>query len=165
MVNIHTGSFAVPQAGDPDFQTAFGEAIANDADVTGYPSGSVNRHLFPEWSQGSGIAMSRSYWAEASEIILPEVSPVNVGFTSTFDTTTRELSVYVEAYYTLGSPEPTNYLNVAFLENHVFGYQSGGSGNYDHKHKYTAKSAATNTQSCTKKSTWPPILKTISSYK
>ena len=135
LVNIHTGGYAVPQNGtDPDFQTIFGEAIAAQSDLTGYPAGTVNRHLFSQWSQSSGTAMGRNHWANASDLILPEASPVNVGFVSSFDSITRVLTVNVEAYYTIGSPEPINYLNVAFLENHVFGYQSGGSANYDHKH-------------------------------
>jgi hypothetical protein len=135
LINIHAGSFATPQAGEPDFRTIYGEALANEMGVSGYPSGTVNRHIFPDI--GTIPAMSRSAWYYASTQIFPQLSPLNVGYQSSFDVNTRQLTVDVEMFYT--EEITTNcFLQVALLENHVYGYQSdytnGTQTNYDHKH-------------------------------
>lgn len=134
LVNIHAGGYATPGAGQPDYRTVFGEAIDNAMAVNGYPAGAINRRVFPEIGQAP--AMSRSAWPYAAHQLFPTQSPVNVAFTSVFDTATRELSVAVELYYTQHSGTSSNYLQVALLENHVIGYQggAGGSATYDHKH-------------------------------
>ncbi|MFC2114417.1 Omp28-related outer membrane protein [Bacteroidota bacterium] len=137
LINIHQGSFSNPAAGEPDFRTTFGDALATLAGVTGYPSGSVNRHLFPE-VDAANTGLSRSAWSYVAPEILAEPSPVNIGFQSDFDTSNRQLSVDVELYYTSNSTKSTNYINIVLLENHVYGYQSdyanGTHTDYDHKH-------------------------------
>lgn len=47
------------------------------------------------------------------------------------------MTVLVEAYYTGSSPEPSNFLNVALLQNNTLGPQTGGNaGNeYNHMHR------------------------------
>ena len=133
LVNIHAGNYAVPGTGEPDYRTDYGDALASAMGVTGYPSGTVNRTIFPEI--GSIPAMSRSAWAYAANQEFVHQSPVNVAFTSLFDTATRELSVAVELYYTQSSGAAQNYLQVVLLENHVYGPQSGASSlPYEHKH-------------------------------
>ncbi len=112
LINIHTGSYAVPSGSEPDFRTPFGAAIAGQSGLLGYPAGTVNRHLFPNWSQGSGTAMSRGSWSAASNVILGESSYLNVGLVSTIVTSTRQLIVEVEVYYTDDSPFSSNFLNV-----------------------------------------------------
>ena len=48
LINIHTGGFANPSSGsDPNFQTTFGSQLANAAGVSGYPTGTINRRVFP----------------------------------------------------------------------------------------------------------------------
>ncbi len=136
LLAIHTGSYANPSGGDPDFRTPFGSAIAGQSGLTGYPAGTVNRHLFPGWSQGSGTAMSRGQWTPASNLILDESSYLNVALEATISPATRQLTVLVEVYYTGDSPESMNLLNVAIAQNHIFGPQSGGGAgnNYEHMH-------------------------------
>ena len=119
LINIHQGGYATQGAGEPDLRTIYGDSLANQAGGTGYPNGTVNRHYFPKLSTGTTTAMNRGSWYDATTQMIGIQSPVNVGFTSEFDTATRELTVNVELYYTLNSPSTTNYLNVAFLENHV----------------------------------------------
>jgi hypothetical protein len=139
LINIHTGGYATPQAGEPDFRTSFGSAIAGQTGLTGYPSGSVNRHVF----SGSSTAMGRGDWSGAATQILGETSYCNVALETSVDFQTREMTVNVEVYYTGNSPEATNLLNVALLQDNVEGPQSGGSGNpaqilpngkYNHMH-------------------------------
>lgn len=143
-INIHVGGYANPNPGEPDFRTPFGDAIAAQTDLQGYPAGTVNRHLFSGMSQGSGTAMGRAYWGNATNIILGEISYVNLGAEATLDVNTSELTVHVEVYYTGDSPEATNFINVALLESNVEGPQTGGAnynpdfvlpnGNYSHQH-------------------------------
>lgn len=143
LINIHTGGYAAPNGGDPDFRTPWGDAIAGQSGLSGYPAGTVNRHLFSGLSQGSGTAMSRSNWSGASNTTLQESSYVNVAAQSTIDVQTRQLTVVVEGYYTANGAA-TNNLNVALLQNNVEGPQTGGSnfnpsailpnGNYNHQH-------------------------------
>lgn len=137
LINIHTGSFSVPGNGEPDFRTPWGSAIAGQSGLVGYPAGTVNRQLFPGQEQGSGTAMSRNQWNSASNQVLPEDSYVNVGVEADIDVSTNELVVHVEAYYTGNSPQNTNLLNVALLQNNTLGPQTGGNmgDEYVHMHR------------------------------
>ena len=136
IMNIHTGSYAVPSGNEPDFRTPWGDAIAGQSGLLGYPAGTVNRHLFPGWSQGSGTAMSRGKWSAASNQILAQPSYLNVGLVATIVESTRQLIVEVEVYYTGDSPFSTNYLTVAMMQNNILGPQTGGGmgWNYNHMH-------------------------------
>jgi hypothetical protein len=62
---------------------------------------------------------------------------VNVGVESSINIQNREITVHVEAYYTANSPESTNKLNVALLQNNTKGPQVGGNAGdqYDHQHR------------------------------
>lgn len=130
VINIHQGSFAVPEGDEPDYRTVWGDALANLAGVYGYPMGTINRHLFNNDEQ---TAMTISNWDVRAQQVMEEVSPVNVGIQSSYDSLARELTIHVELYYTATSPYSTNYLNVALIQNHIIGPQLGGSAdNYEH---------------------------------
>ncbi len=139
LINIHVGGYATPGAGEPDFRTPFGTAIVNQSGLIGYPGGTVNRHYFPGQAQngGTGTTMSRNQWTSASNQILGEGSYVNVGVEADINVQTNELTVHVEAYYTGNSPESSNLLNVALLQNNTLGPQTGGGmgNNYVHMHR------------------------------
>jgi len=141
LINVHTGGYATPAAGEPDMQTAFGPDLANQTNLTGYPSGTVNRHVFPALS--SSTALNRGDWAGVSPEILEMISPVNTGATSTYNASTNELTIEVEAYYTSNSATSTNFLNVVLLQDSILGPQTGGTtynpdnyvgGLYSHNH-------------------------------
>jgi len=138
LINIHTGSYAVPGVGEPDFRTPFGAAIAGQSGLIGYPAGTVNRRNFPGQEQGNAgtTAMSRGQWTGASNTVLSEESYVNVGVEAEIDVQTNELIVHVEAYYTGNSPEGTNLLNVALLQNNTKGPQTGGNMGNDYVHMH-----------------------------
>ncbi len=137
LINIHVGGFATPSAGQPDFRTPFGTAIANQSNLAGYPSGTVNRLPFSTAMNPGGTAMGRDKWVAAVAQTLTQSSYVNVGTTATIDAVTRLLTVNVEAYYTGSSPVATNKLNVALLQNNTLGAQTGGGlgSNYVHQHR------------------------------
>jgi hypothetical protein len=134
VIAIHQGSFATPGAGEPDYRTPFGNALANQAGVSaiGYPSGTANRHLF----SGANTALGRGSWTGACNTIMNQPSPVNIGMNSNYNPATRTLDITVELYYTADSPTPTNLLNVALIQDSIYGPQSGGGAgnNYRHMH-------------------------------
>lgn len=139
LINIHQGSYANPSGNDPDFRTPWGNAIAAQSNLVGYPAGTVNRHYFPGTAQngGTGTAQSRGTWAATSNEILGNPSYLNMATEATIDVSTGEMTVLVESYYTGSSPEPSNFLNVALLQNNTLGPQTGGNaGNeYNHMHR------------------------------
>ncbi len=120
-INIHQGGFATPGGGQPDFRTIFGDPLANQAGVNsiGWPSGTVNRHLFG----GSATAMGRGEWMGAASQIMNLPSYLNMAVEASIDLDTRELTIHVESYYTGDSPEDTNFLNVVLLQNNTIGPQ------------------------------------------
>lgn len=133
LINVHTGGFANPGNNQPDFRTAFGTALENQSGLTGYPAGTVNRHVF----SGNTTVLNRGQWASAANQILQQESYVNVAGNAEIDLMNNELQITVEVYYTGDSPEETNKLNVAILQDNTLGPQaSGGMGdNYVHMHR------------------------------
>ena len=121
-INIHQGSYANTT---PDYRTSFGDALAAQTGLTGYPAGTINRHVF----SGSATTLSRSSWSTCTNTILAQSSCVNVAAQSTIDFNTRVLTVVVEAYYTGNSDASTNQLNVALLQDNILGAQVNGSTN------------------------------------
>ncbi len=127
-INIHTGSFAA------QYFTQWGAALANQTGLTGYPSGTVNRHIFPdlldyqETPPHTVTAQSRGNWANAASQIRAMSSPVNVAAEG--EIVGRTLALHIEVYYTGDAANPTNLLNVAMVQNNVIGPQIGGSTYY-----------------------------------
>lgn len=118
-INIHQGSYA---SGTPDYKTEFGDAIAGQSGLTGYPAGTVNR----------GSALGRGAWSGAVTTQLGQASPVNVAAQTTVDYITRKMTVSVEVYYTANGTPATNKLNVALLQNEIIGPQTGMNYNPDY---------------------------------
>ena len=50
VVKVHEGGYATPGAGQPDFRTAYGDALSAQAANTGNPAVTVNRHFFPSYA-------------------------------------------------------------------------------------------------------------------
>jgi hypothetical protein len=141
-VNIHTGGYATPQAGAPDFRTADGDAIAAQPGmgITGYPQGAINRRI---WS-GTAMAHSRSAWAANTATTIGEPSYVNVAGQATLNVTTRQMVIDMEAYFTANGPVGGNKYSVMLLQNNINGPQTAGAtynptyvnpdGTYRHMH-------------------------------
>lgn len=128
VIAINSGQYATPASGWPNFTSDFGDAIRMQTNLTGYPAGTVNRRVFSGMSQSpGGTAMGRGNWAGAGSQVIAEVSPVNLGASSTYDAATRKVTVKVDMYYS-ANETVANYLNVAFLESGQIGKQSNTSG-------------------------------------
>jgi hypothetical protein len=147
LINVHTGSYAVPSGSELDFRTSFGSALASASQLAGYPAGSINRRNFPGYEQSGSpsgaTAQSRGSWSTTGPVVTAEASYVNVACSATVDVQTRLLTVDVEAYFTgTGAPSSMN-INVALTQSNIEGTQTGSSynpaqvlpnGNYLHHH-------------------------------
>ncbi|MDR2408944.1 MAG: Omp28-related outer membrane protein [Bacteroidales bacterium] len=137
VINIHQGAYAYSV---PDYRTEWGDEIAAQTGLTGYPAATVNRHVF----SGSVTASDeRTKWANQVSTILGQSSYVNVALNAEIDEATRKLTVFVELYYTANGAS-VNMLNVALLQDSILGEQSFASkltypemmvnGQYQHNH-------------------------------
>jgi len=129
LINIHTGGYSNPNGpNDPDFNCPYGSTIANNANIAGYPAGTINRATFTGITPQNpgGTAMSRTDWATASTDILSQPSYVNVGVQASYDMVTGILTVNTETYYT-STTTNINNLHVAVVQNNVAGPQTGAS--------------------------------------
>lgn len=133
LINIHTGTFANPSGNAPDFRTPYGDALAAQSGLTGYPAGTVNRHIF----SGGKTALDRGSWTTAANNIMGMPSYVNIAVEAELNANTNMMEIHVEAYYTGDSPESTNKLNVAIIQHNTKGPQIGGGqgNNYNHMHR------------------------------
>ncbi len=141
LINVHTGGYARPEPGQPDFRSGYGGSLANRLGVRAYPNASVNR---TPYNGNKSFGRTDDKWKKASQQILNESSPVNVGVQTDINPDTRELTVNVEVYYTDSSSVNANKLNVALLQNDVPAYQAASSifyedkvlsnGEYEHEH-------------------------------
>jgi len=132
LINIHQGGYATPGNGEPDFRTPFGNALAGQVGANFYPSGTINRN---------SDVLGRGSWNGAANATLGQTSNVNVGVEADIDVQNNLITVHVEAYYTSDSPESTNLLNIALLQNNTLGPQTDYTGTvenpleYNHMHR------------------------------
>ncbi len=140
LVNIHSGGFANPGAGQPDFRTPFGAAIDDQSQLAGYPAGTINRENFPGSEQNGSPAgatgQGRGTWVNTGNIAMGQASYLNVGVEADLDVSTNVMTIHVETYYTADSPEATNKLNVYILQNNTTGPQTGGNAGDEYVHQH-----------------------------
>jgi len=151
LINIHTGGYADPANGWPDFTTKYGSALAGMSGLAGYPAGSMNRFTFdgaknaaPYFKQqATSMALSRGGFNAAGADRMGQATNVNMGMKSVYNASTRELKVTVELYYT-GDETGANYLNLVVLESDVEGKQiDGGTINSTYMHQHMLRDMIT----------------------
>ena len=122
VINIQSGYFAIPNGDHPDLRSDWGYALDQlSGNGQLYPAGTVNRHHFPGYelvSPGT-TAMGRNYWANATQQIINQPSPVNLALTAELDPVNNTINIYLETYYTSNCFSDTNYLHVALIQNSV----------------------------------------------
>lgn len=124
-------NYTTPYAGDPDFRRAFADAFYSTpycGSSRFMPSAFTNRRVY-----GGERIQSRAAWAGHTTNLLTENSPVNVGLNSTYNSTTNQLDVTVEIYYTATVTDPNTFY-VMLAENNLVSQQSGATGLYTHHH-------------------------------
>jgi len=147
ILNMHGSSYS----GTPDLTSSWVDPIDDFAGASAYPCGTMNRVIWPgayneapffPSNPPDNLVIRRPGWWDTSypgqtageDIILNGGNAiVNIGASSSYNSSTNEVNVYVELYYTAGDTV-SNLLNVAILQNGVVGYQSGGGSSYTHDH-------------------------------
>ena len=132
LIALHVTNFASPNPGHPDFRTPFGVALYDQSQAPGIPRGTVNRHVFANGK----TELNASMWRGKCGVMIQEMSPVNIGAVSTYNTDTRMLTTTVELYYTEDAPASSNFINIALTQDSIYGPQSNGNAgnNYLHMH-------------------------------
>jgi len=142
IINLHQGGYATPAAGEPDFRTSFGDALATQTGLTGYPAATINRHVFSPLTVTA--TSDRAQWPVFGDQVLATPTYASMNITSaSVDVQTRILTVSALVNY-IGAATTTNMLNIALLQNNVEGPQTAGAtynpaqvlpnGNYLHGH-------------------------------
>lgn len=126
-VNIHAGTLAVPRSTETDLRSAYGETLATRMGVTGIPSVTVNRHLFPGES-GLTTSNKNSWWDHVQDV-LDMTACANIATKATIDWQSRELSVEVQLYYTAASATEKNRIHVFLVQDNIIGQQDGSEAN------------------------------------
>ncbi|MBP3350749.1 MAG: Omp28-related outer membrane protein [Bacteroidaceae bacterium] len=139
-IAVHAGHYSVPNSDEPDFRISEGTEINNYFGITGYPAGMVNRQRYDD-----RIIINRSSWATVASMETQIVAPVNLWMKSSFDESTRTLTVDVEGYYTADGAADFNLLNVVVTENNIMGPQSGGGLGSEYMHQHMARAYLTST--------------------
>ena len=119
-INIHAGGYA--QTSYPNMITTDGNTIHGGFNISGYPTGVVNR--------STAAGQSRSAWTGIANTQLSQASECNVGGMVVLNPETRVATITVEVYYTGNSTVDQNYLTVAMLQDSILGSQAD-YGNYN----------------------------------
>ena len=119
-INIHAGGYA--QTSYPNMITQDGNTIHGGFQISGYPTGVVNRT--------TAAGQSRSAWAGIASQQMNQASECNVAGMAIVNPQTRLATITVEVYYTGNSTVDQNFLTVAMLQDSILGSQAD-YGNYN----------------------------------
>lgn len=126
-INIHAGAFSANTYTTPE-----GTALNAAFGVSSYPSGLISRELVNVGGK-SMYALSRGAWEDVATQIMNMKAYANVASKSTIDKSSRKLSCSVQVYFTDSSEaelEKGNSINIAIVQDNIWGSQSGGSALY-----------------------------------
>ena len=126
----YNSSYTTPMPGDPDFRRHHPDSLYKIpyCGTSRYmPSAFINRRTY-----GGERLQGASAWTAKTNEILTEPSPVNVAIGTSYDATTKILSLMVEIYFTSTLTDAAT-LNVALTESNLVSQQEGATGPYVHK--------------------------------
>lgn len=133
-VGIHTGIFAQPYAGRPDFQLPEGTAIEQALNgAQGYPSGAVDRTLFTGESR---IIIGDNKWSNYVNDHLVIPTPVNINLAKVYNPATRKLDLAATLRFTAAFPDNL-YFSAYLIEDNIVDHQltpTGVDTAYTHTH-------------------------------
>jgi len=141
VIDIHTGSLAVPRSDQTDYTTAVGDSIGAfiGQGRLAFPSAAINRQ---EVEAGKYYA-NRTLWSEFVDYVLTQTAPVNIALTSTYDGTTNTLTCNVEGYFTGEIDGTEQRLNIAWTQDGIVGYQNGATNSTSYTHNHMLRGLAT----------------------
>jgi hypothetical protein len=127
MIEYHFGPDAIPQAGfglQTDYRTPYGDSILS---WPFYLNMMMNR-------RDRGVPYGSTYIfgtndnqiKKEADLIVTQSSEVNLAMSSSFNATTRLLTVNVQAYYTANSATTLNFIQVAITEDSLISTQYDG---------------------------------------
>ena len=143
-LSFHTGNFAVPGTGEPDFRTTEGDFLVDNFAyweeeselyrvVWSYPTVCIDG----DGVENSVVTDTTQFLEQISEITNQDAT-VNIGAIASIDTIKRKLKVRVECYYTSSSAD-SNYLIVSLTQNGLKSAQAGvpqAGDEYVHKEMF-----------------------------
>lgn len=145
LVAIHSGHYAIPSDGNPDFRIDAGEELDSyfKAYESGYPCGMVNRRIF---EGESSVVFNRGRWIKSAKTIYQEDAIVNLLLTSSFDAKTKEVNIQIEGYCPMDvNPNLTPMLNVLWTQSNILAYQNGGGAGNEYNHQHMLRGYVTPT--------------------
>jgi hypothetical protein len=101
------------------------------------PSAIINRRA---WNGGDRI-QDRTAWAGCVSTILTEASPLNVGVSSEYNTTSKILTINSEVYFT-DNVNDNLTIYCMLIEDGIIATQSGGTSPYTHNHVFRKATVA-----------------------
>ena len=119
-INVHAGGYAYTTY--PNFNTNASTTILGGFNVSGFPTGVVNR------STPNGL--DRGAWTGQTNIQLNQASECNIAGVAMVNPDTRVATINVEVYYTGSSSVDENYLTIAMIQDSILGSQAD-YGNYN----------------------------------
>lgn len=128
-----SGAFNTPYAGDEDLRRTWPDPLwaTTFSGKQAMPGAFINRRIY-----GNGIRwQSRSDWAKFAGQIMAEVSPLNVGFKSTYSASTKKLTVNAQLYFTSDVTDATT-LYCLLIQDGVITQQSGNPEPPDYTHDH-----------------------------
>ncbi len=95
-MNTYPNVIGITEHSGDGLESTYSAAINTGLSVSSYPGGGVDRFLF---SGQTTVGMSTSVWKSKCSSRLNTTTPVTVNFTSTYNTSTRALSVTITANF------------------------------------------------------------------
>lgn len=145
VISIHTGFFAgVLNESTQDFKIPEGpELDAFLGPVSSFPSASINRQLF---SGEDGLILGSSKWAGYITTELAKDSPVALTVATSYDQSSRELTVKPEITLFQDITDPVS-ITVMITENNITDAQLSDNGTIpDYTHKHVLRDVLTNVE-------------------
>lgn len=130
-VGIHTGDFAQPMTGQPDFRLSEGESYMNRFNISSFPSALINRAPYLDM-----YPLGTSLWELATRAQAELTADVNLQIDKAeMDVNSRVLKVKVSGCFT-AEPPVDPLITLWITQSGLYGPQTGASkGNYyQHDH-------------------------------
>lgn len=143
MMVYHFGPDARPQSGqlNKDYRTKFGDSILTPV-WPFYLNMMVNRKDRGAPYGSTFIFGANDQVSPECAVLAAETAPVNLAFNSSYNPSTREITVNAKAYYTANSLTAKNFLQICLTEDSIVGPQCVNSPpfkyNYVHMDMFRA---------------------------
>ena len=118
-----------PAGGFPDFRTDDGNIWNSEFQITGYPSGLVNR---------TGV-LGQAEWTAAVNNAIGGAAPVRLIIKTEYDDASRELKLSIHSKFLQDIASDDVRLTICMMENNIIGKQVTSDGvvdNYVHRHVF-----------------------------